>query len=157
MIQDKIEKMNSLRKEILSDILGNNELTKLGKLKLITEQRLWRVHPYVQNEFKDWENECNEKEKESRLKDTKTVRGFVYDCTTNDSFLRNDNKDKYATYIYIDEINNILEEYELTDDFLVMTNRGDYETKLYKKVSEVIDRICDYCLENEIIGFTFDW
>lgn len=57
-------------------------------------------------------------------------------------------------------IYNIIEDEDIdndTDKILVVSNRGDFKSKVMKTRTEVVEKISKFALDNKIIGFKMDW
>lgn len=158
----KLSQLKEIKKEAIKEILGDTSTSKLTKLETITNEKLWEIDTYINNEFGDWEEECNLKEKAAAIADGK-VDGQDYICSMTDTIFDPSviYHEKYERIYYVNEIKTLMEDYgygsedEATID--VVTSRGDYQSVVTKSIQEVIDRICDYCFENETIGFNLDW
>ena len=148
--------MESSKKEFLNEILGDDSLSKVEKLEAIYENDLWPVSDWIDNVFTDWEEECCENEKQAAIADGKEP-GKDYICKITDCyFIVNDFfEDRHATVYYMDAIERLIE--SDSDKVVVARNRGEYHSVVEKTPQEVIDRICDFCFDNKVVGCVVDW
>lgn len=152
------EKIALAKKELLDEVLNNDSLSKFEKLEVITNEELFGIADWIQTGmFRDWEIECNALEKKAVESDPNNSEGS-YVCTiTDDYFTISDfYEDRRETVYFMNALENLLEEPEDLE-IVVVSNRGKYGSKIYKKPAEIIDRVCDYCFENKIIGCVVDW
>ena len=149
---DGVKLFSRLKNSLPKLILEESTLSNLEKLKLITRERLWGVAPCVQKEFEEWEEDCIRIEREWA-----TANGDLHSSKIVDTFL--DGYKEYSTVYYVDVIHDILEcvDGDETAEFELIRNRGTYHSTVSKPVNEIIDRICKYAFENEMIGFVVDY
>jgi hypothetical protein len=156
---NRIEKFNEAKKELITEILNDNTLSNVKKLGQITELNIWGVSPFVNNELDDWHRECVLLEKHAAKKAGLNPKKD-YICDITDDFLY-ENSERYETVYYMDIISDILDDEDeedlINEEMIVVTCRGDFNSVLKKKKSEVIDKIAKFALDNEIIGFKLDW
>lgn len=57
------KEFKKLKEERVNDILNDDTLSKIEKLKTIEDEKLWGHSKYIQNEFKEWEKEAKALEK----------------------------------------------------------------------------------------------
>ena len=147
---DGVKLFSMLKNSLPKLILEEPTLSNLEKLKLITRERLWGVAPCVQKEFEEWEAECVELEKAESNKNgmesySTAVMNHIHSYK------------EYSTVYYIDIIHDLIEWSEGKDCITILSSYGKYNSIISKPVNEVIDRICKYAFENEIIGFVVDY
>ena len=149
---DCVQIFGKMKSSLPKLILEESTLSNLEKLKLITRERLWVVAPCMQKEFEEWEADCIRIEREWA-----TANGDLYSSEIVDTFLGG--YKEYSTVCYVDVIQDILEcvDGDVTAEFEIIRNRGTYHSTISKSVSEIIDRICKYAFENEIVGFVVEY
>jgi len=150
------DRLKKVKDDLLSEILEDDSLSKVEKLGAICENDLWPVSDWVDHVFTDWEKECIENERQAAIADGKDPEKD-YICTITDCyFIINEFfYDRHATVYYLDAIERLLE--SDSDKVVVARNRGEYHSVVEKTPQEVIDRICDFCFENKVIGCVVDW
>jgi hypothetical protein len=166
----KIQKFKDFKKNMIEEILSDTTMSNREKLEIIHNENLWgSVAPFIQHEFREWEQECKDMEVERAVAKGKDPnRDYI--CKLVDTFIHDDFYDKYETVYYMDVINRIENGYydedndeyypELDikdDEMVVVTNRGDEGSLIIKKKSEVIEKLATYAIQNKIIGFKMDW
>ena len=57
------EQIKALQEIRVQEILNDNSISKIKKLKLLAEENLWPTASYIQHEFKKWEFEAIELER----------------------------------------------------------------------------------------------
>jgi hypothetical protein len=138
------------RKKEMSDIIKYSDLTNLEKLELATKYNVWDTQiSGIDNCFREEEKAYQEKCKS--YNDT-GVTDTIIDLMSGGG----------RTY-YIDICNRIKElsqeepigEYYLNDkeEFLFLESRGDNTPPTYMPVDWIIEKIAEYCVTNEVIGF----
>jgi hypothetical protein len=148
------EQIKQLQEQRIQEIINNESISKLDRLNLIKQERLFNIAPYIQDEFKEWGEEFKEQLKLENPSSFCMIDSF-YDPSTFDF-------EKYET-IYYDEIEDILDNLVVDDDdgftgdnYIVFTNRQS-KTVFRKSKQEIIDKIYDFCIANKYIGFKMDW
>lgn len=150
-INNKLEELDNLKDVIIEMILDTDELSKIEKLDIITNNNLWGTDTFVSEVFDGWQSECAEIEHQLAIADGK-IEGKDYICgITDDAFLIDN--DRHQMIYYRDLIAYL----EPSDSILVATCRGAYKAKLYKSYDEIEDHIYNYAIENKSIGFELDW
>lgn len=154
------KKVEDVKQEVLKEILEDDSLSKVEKLEIISENQLWPVSDWIDEVFTEWENECRENEKKAAIADGKDPDKDYISDITDDYFVLNEIfYDRRATVYYMDAIEGL--EYRIDDkggeEIVVVRNRGNYKSVVKKTPQEVIDRICDFCFENKVIGCVVDW
>ncbi len=130
---NEIDSLVESKKEQLVNLVVNSRLTKLEKVKLLTKYKLYPIEPWLAHPFNKFDT----------LKDKISDDYF-------DLLLQRQIIDKYQTVYFADYLQ------DLNDEIVVMTYRSsDYKVKITKK--EFIEVLCDYVLENKVIGFKCDW
>jgi hypothetical protein len=157
-IQNKLSEIDTLRSKAKAEILANDSMTKYEKLCLLNENDFLGVDPYIAHIFPDWEKECKALERQATI-DAGKDPSTAYVCEIVDDVL-SDNCDRHETLNLIDLMDDwMYGDADLTKTMRVVTNRGDYwkQSKIEKPIQEVVDRICDYCIANNVYGFVMDW
>ena len=161
---DSLNELEKLKKKAEEDILSVGYLSKLEKLELLEEKDIWKHSPFINHVFPEWEEECKQMEREAAIADGKVVGKDYISTIVDDIFDPSTFRhEKYEIVSYLDEMDyleELLDETDGTDKegyIRVVTCRGNYNSAVYKTYDEVVEAICDYCLENKIIGYRNDW
>ena len=153
-IDELREKISSLKEEALQEVINDNSLSKVQKLRLIDDYDLLDYHEWINHPFAEWNDEVFELERieAQKLLNEGKITYFHQSSMVDDDINHHcENKGERISYAdYLDSI----EEYE--DKIPVLTTRNPHIT-LYKTYEEVVDYLYDYCLMNKIIGHVFDW
>lgn len=158
-IQDQIKALQTLR---IAEIVNDDSLFKVEKLKLLEKEKLFGYASSIQTEFPEWEEEIIELERiEARRRFDNGKDKYFYQSKMVDSVFdpSRDTYEKCELVSYADFIENMLDEFEdetNSDNIIVLSTRGPCVT-LSKPLNEVIDKIFDFCIEKRIIGFKNDW
>lgn len=148
-LQKQIE---ALKEQRIQEILDDNTLSKIDKLKLFETEQLFICAPYIQNEFPEWVAEAKTLAK-AEIKDRSTIE--YYSIMTDSIFdPSNDKYEKYETVSYAEELEDLNS--EESDLIVVITTRGP-AISLIKTRQEVIDVVFDFCVKNRFWGFKNDW
>ncbi len=131
-VEGMIESLES-QLQMMRELVLESDLTKLEKLKVLTETQLGRIEPWVVR-----------------------IPGI------EDVFTHHGDFNKYEIVKYYDWIQYVYEDEESDVEIVVKKNDYDYVNRKYipattMKKNEVIEIILDYALKNCEIGFKFDW
>jgi hypothetical protein len=173
-----IDALKSAKEAALKEILGSTDMSDLEKLTHLHQNDLWGFSDWVNDEFPEWQKECIDLEIQATIDDGKDPEK-EYVCKITDTVFDPSWADhgRGESVSYIDIIENyvwdfeysnkenkeLLAEYKETgripesETMVVVTNRGDYNSEVVKPVQEVIDRLCEFCMKEKIIGYTNDW
>lgn len=155
IINDKLEELNDLKDFIIQIILDTDELSKIQKLAIITNNNLWGIDPYITDFSDDWEEECYQEERRLALKSGVTDEDHI--CSYSDCPFIDDKTGRGST-VYFTEILESVKYHEKDDGkILVATSRGKFNAKIYKSYEEIVNHIYEHAIGNRIIGFNFDW
>jgi hypothetical protein len=156
------EQIEALKEQRIQEIITNNNLTKLEKLKIFNEESLFNIESFIQDDeiFEEWVNELILKVKEETKRDWVIIDTFISPSECD--------LDKYSTF-YLFEIESLLEN-------LIEDNDEDYEGKVFdypntlpivtarsseltinKTPQEVLDKIYTYAITNKVCGYKIDW
>jgi hypothetical protein len=171
----KLEEFKALKVEAEQEILNDTTKTPLDKLRDLYYNDMWGYSDWVNIEFPKWTKECEELERQATIDAGKDPEK-EYVCRVTDTVFDPScfEHGRGETVSYVDimddyisdfkyEHEDLVAEYEKTGripesvTMTVVTNRGDYESEVIKPVQEVIDRLCEFCIEKKIIGYTNDW
>lgn len=147
----KLEQLEILKNEVAQEILNDPNRTKLEKLRDISANKLWYYDSYINGVFDQWEQECADEEERLAIAAGK-IKGIDYICNLADNTFTED-MDKYTTLNFADILECLSDE----KNILVATSRGKFGARIYKTREEIIDYIYNYAVENQCIGFEFDW
>lgn len=157
-IQEQIKELQTLR---IEEIVNDDSLSKIEKLKMLEKEKLFGYASSLQTVFPEWEEEIIELERiEAHQRFNEGKDKYFYQSKMVDDIFdpSYDINEKYVTVSYADFLENCLDDFmeDDSDSVTVMTTRGP-SVKLVKSLTEVIDKIYDYCIEHKIIGFKNDW
>lgn len=153
------EQMEILREARINEIINDESIPKLDKLRLFGNEKLFDYASYTQEEFIEWERDAKEQYKNgggsgSAMTDT------IFAPSVNEQY------EKYENVSYPEALEAFFEnyEYELDDDkladfdgkYTVVTCRSS-DIKIQKTKQEIIDAVYNFCITNKIIGFKNDW
>ena len=158
-IQQQIKELQEKR---INEIINDESLSKLQKLNLFEEEKLFKIEDYIQDEeiFKEWVDELTLLVKEEKGQN----------CCICDTFLSPSEIDaeKYTT-LHLSEIDTYLEcliedndeEYDgmifdYNKPLPIVTARGSKLT-IDKTPQEVLDKVYDYAITNKVCGYKIDW
>ena len=172
----KVAELKKIKKGAIKEILGDKTTTSLEKLATIEENGLWDFSDWVNEEFPEWEQECCDLERQATIdagKDPETEHVCTITDTVFDPSWADHGRGATVSYVsimrdYLWRFNRNASEEDkaefkktgkipLSDTMVVVSNRGDYNSKVVKPVQEVIDRICEFCIKEKVIGYTNDW
>jgi hypothetical protein len=171
-IKDRLE---LLKAERVDEILNDDSLSKIDKLKTIEKEKLWGYATYIQHEFSDWEKEVIELERieAERLLELGDLSGtdicyrVFYQSKMTDSIFDPSRMiyEKHESVSYAEALEMCYDEHfdenedeAETDNPLitVITTRHPF-TVLKKPYKDIVDCVFNYACENKIIGFKNDW
>jgi hypothetical protein len=152
-------------REVL-EILNNDSLSKLDKLKIIEEKRYWGYAEYIQHEFKQWEKEALKLEKKEAQRILKEGSDDSYEICA-EQFYQSKMTDsifdpstfkheRYQRVSYYKELKDLFEDNSEEEIITVITTRHP-RVELKKTYQEIVDSVFEYACKNEIIGFINDW
>jgi len=176
---DLQKQIEALKLQRIQEIMDDNNVSKIQKIKLFEKEQLFNCAPYIQHEFPDWEIEAVELEKleaERILKEgcdnpNEICAKQFYQSKMTDTIFDPSTfyYEKYETVSYSDSLQNCLEnalediseeEYDAVDKdnpiITVITTRHPH-TELKKPYNEIIDKVYEFCITNKIWGFKNDW
>lgn len=150
-LKETISFLNSTKEKTINEILKSN-LTDIEKLRLLTENNLFKVTNYVKDPIpKEWIKECCDIERKEADKNN-----IEYSSEVTDTCFQIYNYSRYGVIMFIDIIDEVLKEYEQDELVTVVSCVGEFSSKVSKPAKEVIDVICKHCLKERIIGYFYD-
>ena len=153
-MKDLKSQIDSLKEQFIQEIINDDYLSKLEKLKLFYEENLFHVASSIKDEyiFENWieelENKINNKTGRRTIVDT-----FLDSFERHEIFLFHEVDRLLENYIYRDSEEGV---YDCPDVIPVLKCRTSGLT-LEKTSKEIIDRLYDYAIKNRICGYTIDW
>ncbi len=155
-LQQQIKKLEEKR---IQEILDDDSLSKIEKLKLLENENLFTIASYIQHEFRKWEEEAKELEKlkaEQEFANNKDPNKHFYHSKMTDSIFDPSLgiHEKYETVSYADALENL--ETDENDMVVVITTRNPH-IKLLKSKQEVIDVVFDFCVQHKYHSFKINW
>ncbi len=144
-----IEKQfKEIKEELIQSIISNDSLSKIEKLKLFDENNLFIIDGYIGRIF--------DKQKDAFKKFLKFTLNYneiyTYDYFDINEYSRHTAINLYHLLLsYIKEANDI----DFNDKFIIILKSEDNNFKI--SINEFIDIVYDFCIENKMIGFTYDW
>lgn len=164
-IEELIKERKRATEDLIAAIISDLRLTKLEKLELIDEHRLFPHDTWIGRPLQHKYTEAFEKQIEEKYgkQDYHVIDSWpVLDC---------EHMQRGADYSYADLLQSEYEnaDYALNKDdasdheleqtlVTVMTNRARESHDEYKiTLKQLVDDIYDHCIEYRVIGFNFDW
>lgn len=152
----KMTKLRLAREERAEEILNDSSLSSLDKLATLEEERIWLYAAFIQDEFSEWEVELLKKFKEEvpqHNDDDDDVP--IMDSIFSPSHMR---YEKGAQVSYADALQNLVVDGDDDDPLIpVLETRSKPVVRLQKRLSEIADKVLEFCKQNEIVGFVNDW
>ena len=156
------KQIEELKEQRIQEIINDDSLTKLEKLKLFSEEDLFEIKDYIQDDviFKEWVDELTVMVKEQTKRDRVTTDTFLSPASHD--------FDKYSTlYLYDIEyvLENLLEDHDEDYDgelfdyhnpLPVVTSRCS-DLTINKTPAEVLDMVYQYAITNKVCGYEIDW
>lgn len=143
--------LNNTKEQVTEEILESN-LTDIKKLRLLTENSLFQVTRYVKDPTpKEWIEECCDMERKEA-----DENNIEYSSDVTYTYFQEYNYDRYGVIMFIDIIDDILENYEQDELVTVVRCSGGFRSKVKKPAKVLVDVMCKHCLKERIIGFTYD-
>lgn len=147
-----LNQLSKIREEAKEELLKSN-LRDIDKLRLLTEHKLSDIHYCVLDPTpKEWIEECNKMERQEADKND-----VSYSSDYTDTYFDGDYWNRYETVMFIDIIDEILNNYKQDELITVVRNRGRFSSKVTKPAKILVRAILKHALENDIIGFKYDW
>lgn len=154
MIESLILQISQLKEQLIEEIIKDESLTKLQKLRLLAEQNLFPISSSVKDEkiFVDWIEELEIKVKKENV--------FVI----VDTFLSR-NLERYEIFFFY-EVETLLENYIYSDfdgditncpDLMPVVKDRSLGLTIERTAKEIVDKIYDYAIKNRICGYENDW
>ena len=176
---DLQKQIEALKEQRIQEIMDDNNLSKIQKIKLFEKEQLFKYAPYIQDEFPEWQKEAIQLEKleaERILKEGSDNPHEIcskqfYQSKMTDTIFDPSTfyYEKYEIVSYADSLNLCLErafedmseeEYDALDKdnpiITVITTRHPY-IELKKPYNEIVDKVYEFCIKNKIWGFKNDW
>jgi hypothetical protein len=162
------EQIKQLQESRIQEILDDNSISKIEKLKLFDKEKLFDYADYIQTEFPEWEEEAMALEKalaekqfaEGKSKLMAEGKPILYFSKMTDTIFDPSTfeYEKYETVSYADAIENMIRRKKVDSEgkIVVVTTRGPH-TELKKTPEEVIDKLFEFCVKNRLIGYKNDW
>lgn len=142
-LEEVIAFLNDAKEKATNEILESN-LTDIKKLRLLTENSLFQVTRYVKDPTpKEWIKECCDMERKEADEDNIEYSSFFQEYNYN----------RRGVIMFIDIIDEILENYEQDEPVTVVRCS---RSKVKKPAKVLVDVMYKHCLKERIIGFTYD-
>ncbi len=138
---EKISQIENLKYELLNDLKADESLSKVEKLKLIDENNLFSIDPFIQHPFHD----LMFKHKQHLETLYPNEYFSLYEVFNSDM-------PRYGIVNLCYYVENIKEE----ETYKVLIGDNEYE-HLYLKGKEIIDHIYEWVLYNRCIKYVYDW
>lgn len=153
------KKLAELKKDMLDEILSDEETSKVEKLEAISENELLPIYIYIQHPFSKYYDQFKEKIWSNPEFDKK-YGGFSRNGRKNDPIIDDIFHMGYFERRETVDLSRIArdysEDYVKNDEITILTNRSTRDVfKITKE--EFIDCIYDWCIEHKYIGFIMDW
>lgn len=151
-----------LKEQRIEEIIADNNISKLEKLKLFKEESLFGIESYIQDNeiFEEWVAELVLKIKKDRRKDFVIVDTFIspseYDFERYETFYLFEIKDILENLIEDYDEDYEGEVFDYPNTFPVVTARNSKFT-INKTPQEVLDKIYAYAITNRVCGYKIDW
>jgi hypothetical protein len=143
--------LNNTKEQVIDEILESN-LTDIEKLRLLTENSLFKVTRYVKDPIpKEWTKECCDMERKEADKNNEE---YSSDVTT--TFFQEYVYNRDGIIMFIDIIDKILEYYDQDELVTVVRCAGKFRSTVKKPAKVLVDVMYKHCLKERIIGFTYD-
>lgn len=151
-------KMKELKAQALKDIINDNELSKVDKLKLISNNDLMETNSCVCDPFEKYQDDYLTKvasdpnyEYRKYYTDINRLKSSVIvdDFFTNRDYQRHQVVD-------LSEIASYIDSEDPNDKILIYTNRSS-KLKCFISPKEAVDTIYDWVISNNTIAFEIDW
>jgi hypothetical protein len=156
------EQIKALQEQRIQEIINDDSLTKLEKLKLFAEEALFETEDYIQDDliFKEWVDELTLMVREETKRDWAMTDTFLSPASHD--------FDKYSTfYLYDIEylLDNLLEAcgedyegniFDYPNPIPVVTARSS-NLKINKPPAEVLDKVYEYAIKYRVCAYKIDW
>ena len=173
-VQDGINqyksRIDNLKEEFLQEIISDDTLTKVEKLKVISQNKLFRTSSSIEEPFHQYYQEyLNMFNRDPCVDDFFTIheycrrsddrhQGIFWDLaqvaeSAERGYYSHESGSRISSIA--PDLNND-EPQELNDKIVIFTNRTN-KTTFSITTRQFIDAIYDWCIESKIIGFEFDW
>ncbi len=151
-LKDQIKELQTLR---IQEILEDDSIDKLAKLKLLKDEKLFDVARWLQSPLQDWESELEvivNKKQPYAITDSifspSEYWAEKYQTIFFDEFL-----ESYFESVDWEEIDGL--EVEPTD-YRVVTDRS-FNMEIRKTKEEIVDKVFEFAVANKLIGYINQW
>lgn len=152
------EAMYNFKQARVKQILEDKKLNKVEKLYLIEQEKLFGTSNFlVCNIFDSW--------KDSLRKLLRSPDLYIEDVL--DKYLEYYNRHEYISFpLFLENFHENYDEFEniINDkdnalvEALYITRHTKYkDVKVMKSYNEIVDLVYDYCIKNQIVGYSYDW
>lgn len=147
MLKDKINKLDSSKKELRDYIILNEDMSYEDKIHLLCEHKIYDINSYYVDSFEIFKDELNKFKKE--VGESSNIE------EGNDMF---EFEDRYSVVLFSDILEYTEWEDVLEDDNTICLFKDVISKKTYNiSKEEFIKGIYVYMIVNRIIGFKYDW
>jgi hypothetical protein len=152
-MSNRIKKFNELTNELqktikeakdklLNAIINDNEISKIEKLQLISQNDLFKTDSYIRDPFEEYRDEYIEELKK---------KGVTNPIT--DNYIDHMEYDRHRVI----DMSELLEYLDDEDDLITIYTNRRTDDKFKISRYEFIDTIYDWCIKNKTIAFENDW
>lgn len=134
------------KEKLLNAILNDNEISKVEKLQLISDNDLFGSQSWICDPFED--------EYHSEYLEQLKSKGITNPIV--DDYIQHQGYSRYETVYMVDLVENIAYAKNEDDLITIYTNRNTND-KFKISRYEFIDAVYDWCVKNKIISFVVDW
>jgi hypothetical protein len=161
-IKELKARIKNLKEELINEVLNDNTISKLEKLRVISDENLFPYASYIVSPFHDTkyyreylEIVSQNPEYQKRYNHDRTGRS----CHAEDYFHRRE-YDRHQTIDFADTLEWMDDDYDddESDKKGIVIFRNSTTKDVCSITSEqFIDCIYNWCVKNKKIGFIFDW
>jgi hypothetical protein len=142
------ERIEQLKKVRIQEIIGSEStLTREAKLRTLSREDLWKHNRWIVHIFPEWEAEL----KEQVLATGKSV------AITDDFIIEAVCDWDRGADIDIDDILDIIEDHTDDDGNIEVVTCRNSDLTIVKTRDEVLDQVFNFFMQEQIVGFKFDW
>ncbi len=142
------ERIEQLKKVRIQEIIGSEStLTREEKLRTLSREDLWKHNRWIVHIFPEWEAEL----KEQVLATGKSVG------ITDDFIIEAVRDWDRGADIDIDDILDIIEDHTDDDGNIEVVTCRNSDLTIVKTRDEVLDQVFNFFMQEQIVGFKFDW
>jgi len=149
-MKEKIDAIAAAKSDLLDTIINVSDLAKHEKLKLIQENDLFTVRPWVQHPFAKYEDQFKQQIGEQSF--------YIFDEPMHEYVGRHQIVD-IASVIegYIEEVEYAKEEDEDFSEMVSILSERKSNQEFKVSLTELIDHLYEWVIENKCVEYKFDW